>query len=252
MTSSLPKVKNEITDLFCGFFWLDESTRHSSLRPAQSNFVRLHIRYVMNQSFVCVSNDLAFVTVLLRKRKKKKKKGPQPLSINFFLRAWLVCHSNGNWGIYISEPLSFICYAKEVQHIYYNIIGEGERNKCWDRHDPSSPSNSFICKKTMSSFENAGVYLFFSEDHVTFTGPHRKSRFFKIRLSIVKNFSSFDKGVYSPLSSQPVAEEIYINTRALLLEQKIARWLFGKLSTIQWQDCSPSLVRPVSGFIWRG
>lgn len=94
MTSSLPKVKNEITDLFCGFFWLDESTRHSSVRPAQSNFVRLHIRYVMNQSFVCVSNDLAFVTVLLRKRKKKK--GPQPLSINFFLRAWLVCHSNGN------------------------------------------------------------------------------------------------------------------------------------------------------------
>ena len=57
--------------------------------------------------------------------------------------------------------------------------------------------------------------------------------FFKIRLSIVKNFSSFDKGVYSPLSSQPDAEEIYINTRALLLEQKIARWLFGKLSTIQ-------------------
>ena len=87
--------------------------------------------------------------------------------------------------------------------------------------------------KKLSSFKNAGVYLFFSENHVTFTGPHRKSRFFKIRLSIVKNFSSFDKGVYSPLSSQPVAEEIYINTRALLLEQKIARWLFGKLSTIQ-------------------
>ena len=35
-----------------------------------------------------------------------------------------------------------------------------------------------FAKKTMSSFENAGVYLFFSENHVTFTGPHRKSRFF--------------------------------------------------------------------------
>lgn len=109
-----------------------------------------------------------------------------------------------------------------------------------------------FAKKPCQALRTQVFYLSFSEDHVTFTGPHRKSRFFKIRLSIVKNFSSFDKGVYSPLSSQPVAEEIYINTRALLLEQKIARWLFGKLSTIQWQDCSPSLVRPVSGFIWRG
>ena len=109
-----------------------------------------------------------------------------------------------------------------------------------------------FAKKPCQALRTQVFISFFLKIMLLLLVPIGSLVFFKIRLSIVKNFSSFDKGVYSPLSSQPVAEEIYINTRALLLEQKIARWLFGKLSTIQWQDCSPSLVRPVSGFIWRG
>lgn len=109
-----------------------------------------------------------------------------------------------------------------------------------------------FAKKLCQALRTQVFISFFLKIMLLLLVPIGSLVFFKIRLSIVKNFSSFDKGVYSPLSSQPDAEEIYINTRALLLEQKIARWLFGKLSTIQWQDCSPSLVRPVSGFIWRG
>ena len=109
-----------------------------------------------------------------------------------------------------------------------------------------------FAKKLCQALRTQVFISFFLKIMLLLLVPIGSLDFLKIRLSIVKNFSSFDKGVYSPLSSQPDAEEIYINTRALLLEQKIARWLFGKLSTIQWQDCSPSLVRPVSGFIWRG
>lgn len=109
-----------------------------------------------------------------------------------------------------------------------------------------------FAKKLCQALRTQVFISFFLKIMLLLLVPIGSLVFFKIRLSIVKNFSSFDKGVYSPLSSQPDAEEIYINTRAPLLEQKIARWLFGKLSTIQWQDCSPSLVRPVSGFIWRG
>lgn len=90
-----------------------------------------------------------------------------------------------------------------------------------------------FAKKPCQALRTQVFIFFFLKIMLLLLVPIGSLVFFKIRLSIVKNFSSFDKGVYSPLSSQPVAEEIYINTRALLLEQKIARWLFGKLSTIQ-------------------